>query len=192
MSITFRIATADDDEARPTAIITARQLAAFRRFLRTEGERTGTALLDPDADDDVFLSYRFEARICPLALAAIARLFDYATDVISVVEEAQFRGRRVSVFRDQGPGTINLAVALTSDLGLELNLASNNAFALLDSLGLDAASVGETTIKTIRDRLASPDVRRHAAEHGIADYIERLDRLVAVVANDESCRLEWA
>lgn len=192
MSITFRIATAADDEASPRAIITARQLAAFRRFLRTEGERTGTALLDPDADDDVFLSYRFEARICPLALAAIARLFDYATDVISVVEEAQFRGRRASVFREEGSGTINLAVALTSDLGLELNLASNNAFALLDSLGLDAASVGETTIKTIRDRLACPDVRRHAAEHGIADYIERLDRLVAVVANDESCRLEWA
>ena len=34
--------------------------------------------------------------------------------------------------------------------------------------------------------------QHYAAEHGIADYIERLDRLVAVVANDESCRLEWA
>src|SRR5204863_299916 len=82
MSITFRIATAADDEARPMAVISARQLAAFRTFLRGEGERIGTVLLDPDAPEDAFLSYRFEARVCPIALASIARLFDFATDVI--------------------------------------------------------------------------------------------------------------
>ncbi|EZP69816.1 hypothetical protein BV96_03864 [Sphingomonas paucimobilis] len=192
MSITFRIATAADDEARPIAVISARQLAAFRTFLRGEGERIGTVLLDPDAPEDAFLSYRFEARVCPIALASIARLFDFATDVITVVEEAQFRGRRVSVFRDEVAGTINLAVALTTDMGLELDLASSNAFALLESLGLGAKSVGETAIETIRERLASPAVRRHAAEQGIAHYIERLERLVAAAAPDESCRLEWA
>ncbi len=192
MSITFRIATAADDEARPMAVIAARQLAAFRTFLRGEGERIGAVLLDPDAPEDAFLSYRFEARVCPLALASIARLFDYAADVITVVEEALFRGRRVSVFRDEAAGTINLTLALTTDMALELDLASNNAFALLESLGLGAESVGETAIETIRERLASPAVRRHAAEQGVAHHIERLERLVAAAAPDESCRLEWA
>ena len=192
MSITFRIATAADDEARPMAVIAARQLAAFRTFLRGEGERIGAVLLDPDAPEDAFLSYRFEARVCPLSLASIARLFDYATDVITVVEEAQFRGRRVSVFRDEAAGTINLTVALTTDMGLELDLASSNAFALLQSLGLGTESVGETAIETVRERLASPAFRRHAAEQGISHYIERLERLVAAAAPDESCRLEWA
>lgn len=192
MSITFRIATAADDEARPMAVLAARQLAAFRTFLRGEGERIGAVLLDPDAPEDAFLSYRFEARVCPLALASIARLFDYAADVITVVEEAQFRGRRVSVFRDEAAGTIHLTVALTTDMALELDLASNNAFALLESLGLGAESVGETAIETIRERLASPAVRRHAAEQGVAHHIERLERLVAAAAPDESCRLEWA
>ena len=192
MSITFRIATAADDEARPMAVIAARQLAAFRTFLRGEGERIGAVLLDPDAPEDAFLSYRFEARVCPLALASIARLFAYAADVITEVEEAQFRGRRVSVFRDEAAGTINLTVALTTDMALELDLASNNAFALLESLGLGAESVGETAIETIRERLASPAVRRHAAEQGVAHHIERLERLVAAAAPDESCRLEWA
>ena len=149
-------------------------------------------LLDPDAPEDAFLSYRFEARVCPLSLASIARLFDYATDVITVVEEAQFRGRRVSVFRDEAAGTINLTVALTTDMGLELDLASSNAFALLQSLGLGTESVGETAIETVRERLASPAFRRHAAEQGISHYIERLERLVAAAAPDESCRLEWA
>lgn len=99
MSITFRIATAADDQPRPIATINARQLAAFRAFLREESERTCTVLLAPDADEDAFLSYHFEARVCPLALAAVTRVFDFQTDVISVVEEAQFRCRRVSVCR---------------------------------------------------------------------------------------------
>ncbi|WP_210358967.1 hypothetical protein [Sphingomonas beigongshangi] len=192
MSITFRIATAADEEGSPTAVITARQLAAFRTFLRREGERIGTVLLDPDADKGAFLCYRFEARVCPLALASIARLFDYATDVIAVVEEAQFRGRRASVFRDEATGTINLTVAPTSDAGLELDLASGNAIALLESLGLGTESVGDTAVGTIRQRLASPAVRRRASEQGMTDYIERLERLVASAATDESCRLEWA
>ena len=46
MSILFRITEPADDTASPSAIITARKLAAFRRFLRSEGDRIGIALLD--------------------------------------------------------------------------------------------------------------------------------------------------
>ncbi|WP_371424523.1 hypothetical protein [Tardiphaga sp.] len=192
MSITFRIATAADDQPGPIAKINARQLAAFRIFLREESVRTGTLLLDPDAAEDEFLSYHFEARVCPIALAAISRVFEFQADVIRVVEEAQFRCRRVSVYRIEETGTINLRVAPTSDLGLELDLASANAIALLDGLGLRPDSVGEIPIDTMRARLANPAVRRRAAQHGVATYLARLDQLLAIAAADDTSRLEWA
>lgn len=192
MSITFRIATAADDLQGPVATITARQLAAFRTFLRQESVRTGTVLLDPDADEDAFLSYHFEARVCPVALAAVTRVFDFQTDVISVIEEAQFRLRRVSVFRIEETGSIRMRVALTSDVGAELDLTTGNAYALLEGLGLRADSVGEVPINTVRARLANPAVRRRAAEHGVTPYLDRLDQLLATAAADDTSRLEWA
>lgn len=188
MSITFRIATAADDQSRPTAAINARQLAAFRLLLREQGERLGTALLDPDD----FPSYSFEARVCPLALATLAPVFDFQTDAITVLEEAQFRARRVSIYRGHEPGSIAMAVALTSDLGLELNLANGNAYALLEGLGLRPDSVGELPIDTVRARLANPAVRRHAGEHGVSHYLDRLDRLLTSADADDTSRLEWA
>ena len=192
MSITFRIATAADDQSSPVAIITARQLAAFRTFLRDQSLRLGLVLLDPAATEDAFLSYRFEARVCPLALASVIKVFDFATDVITVVEDAQFRYRRVRVYRDEATGTINLGVSLTSDLGLELDLASGNAYAVLECGGLRADSVGEIPIDTIRDRLANPAVRRRAEELGVTCYVERLDQLLATADTDDTSRLEWA
>src|SRR3546814_4582300 len=74
MSIVFRIATDADNHQGPVAVITARQLAAFRAFLRAESIRTNTVLLAPEAADDAFLSYSFEARVCPLALASVTRV----------------------------------------------------------------------------------------------------------------------
>lgn len=108
MSIVFRITTSADHQERQTAVINARQLAAFREYLRREGEHLNMVLLDPDFVEDDYLSYRFEARVCPLALASIARIFDYQTDVITVLDEAQFRGRRVNVYREGDTGPITL------------------------------------------------------------------------------------
>ena len=192
MSITFRITTAADDRPGPRAVINARQLAAFRTFLREESVRSRTVLLDPDAAEDAYLSYHFEARVCPLALATIVRVFDFDADVIGVVEEAQFRCRRISVWRDEPAGAIAMRVALTSDQGLELDLASGNAEVLLESLGLTPDSIGEIPVDTIRERLANPAVRRRAAAQGITPYLDRLDQLIGLADTDDTSRLEWA
>ena len=192
MSVTFRIATAADDQSGPIAIITARQLAAFRTYLREQGARFGIKLLDPDAAEDDFLSYQFEARVCPLALASVTAVFDFELDVISVVEDAQFRARRVAVFRDERAGTINMRVALTSDTGVELYLASGNAEALLESLGLRPDSVGEIGVDAVRQRLTNPAVRRRMEAEGLDDYADQLGRLLVTAGLDDSSRLEWA
>src|SRR3546814_12628015 len=93
MSILFRIALPADDTPAPVAVITARQLAALRRYLRAEGDHIGLALIEPDE----VIGDSFEARVCPLALAAVTGVFDHDPAVISVVEEAQFRGRGLPI-----------------------------------------------------------------------------------------------
>lgn len=192
MSITFRIATAADDQPGPVATINARQLAAFRAFLREQGERLGIALLDPDTDEERVLALNFEARICPLAIAAIARVFDYDQTVIAVLDDAQFRGRRVTVWWYEMDRAIRMRVSPKSDAGLELDLATDSAHALLESLALRPDDVGEIPVDTIRERLANPAVRRRADAEGTTRYLDQLDRLLGTADTDSATRLEWA
>ncbi|RSU72088.1 hypothetical protein BRX37_19940 [Sphingomonas sp. S-NIH.Pt3_0716] len=192
MSITFRIATAADDLPGPVAIINARQLAAFRAYLREEGARLGIALLDPDADEERMLALNFEARICPLAVAAVARVFDNDEAVITVLDEAQFRNRRLLISWYDVDRSIRMRPSVTSDLGTELQLPDGDAFALLEELGLRPDGVGEIPIDTIRKRLGNPAIRRRAIQAGITHDLDRLDQLLAGAGPQESGRLEWA
>lgn len=192
MSITFRIATASDDQPGPVATINARQLAAFRAYLREEGERLGLALLDPDSDEERVLALNFEARICPLALASVARVFDHDPAVIAVLDEAQFRGRRITIWWYETDRAIRMRLSVTSDHGGELDLAESDAHALLEGLGLNPDLVGEIPIDTIRDRLANPAIRRRAEADGTTPMLERLERLLSTAYADDSSRLEWA
>lgn len=192
MSITFRIATASDELPGPDATINARQLAAFRAYLREEGERLGLALLDPDCDEERVLALNFEARVCPLALASVARVFDHDAAVIAVLDEAQFRGRRITVWWYESDRTIRMRPSVTSDLGAELDLAESDAHALLVGLGLHPDDVGEIPIDIIRVRLANPAIRSRAEADGTVSMLERLERLLETAAADDSPRLEWA
>lgn len=188
MSILFRVAVPGDEHPTPAAIITARQCAVFRRFLRDEGTRINIALIEPDE----VLGDSFEARVCPLALAAVTRLFNHDLAVINVVEEAQFRGRRIAIHHNALATEITLRVALTSDCGLELDLACGNAYALLEALGMDADSVGEISLDLLRNRLADPTTATRAAERGVDHYLPRMERLVASATDVEEARLAWA
>lgn len=192
MSITFRIATAADDTPGPVAIINARQLATFRSYLREEGARVGLALLDPDAETERLLALNFEARICPLAVAAIARVFDYDEAVIAVLDEAQFRRRRIIVWWYETDCSIRMRPSLTSDSGTEMHLAHGAAHALLEGLGLRPDDVGEIPVDTLRQHLANPAVRRRAEEQGLTYDVQRLENLVATAGLEDAARIEWA
>lgn len=188
MSVLFRIAVPADDACDRRAVITARQLAAFRRFLRDEGDRIGLDLIEPDE----VIGDSFEARVCPLALAAVTARFDHDPDVITVIEEAQFRGRRISVHHSASDAEIAMRVALTSDCGLELDLAYGNAYALLEALDIEAESVGEIALDTLRARLCDPSTPGRAAERRVAHYLPRLERLMASANALNDARLVWA
>ena len=142
MSILFRITEPADDALSPSAIITARKLAALRRFLRSEGDRIGLALLEPDE----YLGDSFEA----------------------------------------------LRVALTSDQGVELDLAYGNAYALLEALAIEAESVGDIPVELLRARLSDPATPGRAALRGVDHYLPRLERLVASAQARDDARFAWA
>ena len=188
MSILFRIAVPADDTLAPVAVITARQLASLRRVLRAEGDRIGIALIEPD---DI-IGDSFEVRVCPLALATVTAIFDHDPAVISVVEEAQFRARRVCVHHCANSAEITMRVALTSDSGLELDLAYGNAYALLEALGVDAESVGEIALSQLRERIADPATSRRAMRFGVEQYLPRLKRLADSADGTDDARLAWA
>ena len=176
MSITFFLSVDRKADAAP-AVITARQLAAFRAFARERGQ-----LLE-DEDDDPLVSCSFEARVCPWSLASICAIFDHDVGVISVVEEAQFRGLNVRFWRDDATRTITMHVATTPDGASEINLANGNAYRVLDALRLADDNRGSIPITELRDTLGQPYVRRR--------YLERFDSLAAQVATSDEIRMGW-
>ncbi|QPI75506.1 hypothetical protein [Sphingobium sp. Cam5-1] len=188
MSILFRIAVPTDELNDPVARISARQLAAFRGYLRAEGDRLGQQLLEPDE----YLGDSFEARVCPLALAAVTARFDHDPHVIAVVEEAQFRTRRVAVHRDRTAAETTMRVALTSDRGVELDLAYGNAYALLEALDIGADSVGDIPIDTARAKLEDPATRARARAARVDHYLPRLETLLMTATDPAEARLSWA
>jgi len=100
------------------ATITARQLAAFRSFAAAHEERCGEAIIAPAGRS--FAAYDFEARVCPLALATLAKLFDFASDMIGVIDDAQVRGRLIRFERDDKGGVLRARVSANPDALFEM------------------------------------------------------------------------
>ena len=126
------------------------------------------------------------------ALAAITGIFDHEATVIAVVEEAQFRGKRIAIHHCPSSAEIILRVALTSDQGVELDLAYGNAYALLEALAIEPDSVGDIPIDLLRARLSDPATPSRAALRGVGHYLPRLERLVASAQEREAARFAWA
>lgn len=142
MTITFRVDDGYDTTNPIPAVITPSQLGSLRALLADQGERLQLRLLFPDYGDPGTPDFAFEARVCPLALASVSACFDHYPGTIEVLDEAQFRGRRVRVWRSGWSGDTFLALSSNPDAAPELPVADRNAYALLATLGLDAAHVG--------------------------------------------------
>ena len=166
MTITFTFRSNLPVQAKP-AIITARQLAAFRSFARDHGQLVGG-----------FLAYGFEARVCPLSWATIARLFDDSEAVIAVVEEAQFLGLNVRFWKDNAAAAIMMGVATTPDGSRSLILNDAAADALLETLGQRGNVLGDIDVPELARCIANPATRRHLGHNGLSDILDHLDAVV--------------
>lgn len=119
MSITSSIKVQSGTNA-PHARIDARQLAAFRHFARNHGQ---LPKYDDPANNDP-LPYAFDARVCPWSMASICALFDNDVAVITVIEEAQFRGLNIRFWKDADTKTLCIGVSTTVDGSTEMSLAT--------------------------------------------------------------------
>ncbi|BBE00237.1 hypothetical protein SAMIE_2001230 (plasmid) [Sphingobium amiense] len=112
MSIPFRkAAAAFTVQYRPlVARITARHYARLRTYLEAEALRQGLDLLRQKEGDEHALDYALSARVDTLAVAALAKLFDYDADVIAVLDEAQFTRAQIRTRRLPMSGDIVLEI----------------------------------------------------------------------------------
>ena len=186
MSITFTIAAPLTGIAVQPARIDARQLAAFRAFAHENGALTGShRSLDPG-----FPAYDFEARVCAWSLSTLSSLLGYDEAVIAVLEEAQFRGRRVLFARNETTGELTVAVAATLDAAADIMLNSPDADDILDALRLDLEP-GQLSGDELRAKLKDPHTIERLWRAGLHRYLPRLDTLAAIQIEDDETHLVW-
>ena len=193
MTITFRVDDGYDTTSPVPAVINPHQLGSLRDLLAEHASRLGTELPTPDYDDPEDGTFAFEARVCPLALASLSACFDHYDAVIAVLDEAQFRARRIRVSRDDPHGDIRLALSSNPDAAPGLNAANGNAYALLETLGLEPDSVGAVPLAELRQRLTDPRIRRRLdGDHQLTRYVSALVAMAAVKPIDGELSLAWA
>ena len=189
MSISFTVIDDDVSKLR-NAIVHPRQLAAFRTFAQSETERTGLTIIEPTGCD--FAATDFEASVCPFSLATISALFDNDTDVISVVEEAQFRARLIRFSRDTIDGTLRVHVASTPDGPLEMQIANCNAYAIMRALDLQPEPIGQIWSEELRHKLEDPEILARFIDEDLDHYVPQLTSIAWLSPEDRNARIVWA
>jgi len=193
MSIRFRV----DDGFNPLtitpAIINPDQLVELCRLLKRESTRLGIQVLIPEHGTIVDRSFSFSARVCPLALASVSACFDHYPGVIVVLEEAQFRGRRIRLWRSDDRD-IWLGLSSDPDAAPALEVSTESGSAILEMLGLDGSeTVGAIPLDELRRRLSDPSVhRRISSEPGLESYLPHLNEMARVRPLDGAPHLAWA
>jgi hypothetical protein len=183
MSIRFRV----DDGFNPLtitpAIINSDQLGELCRLLAAESDRHQMALMFPEHGSPVEHSFSFSARVCPLSLASVSACFDHYPGVITVLEEAQFRGRRIW-----------LGLSSDADAAPALEVSSQSGVAILEMLGLDGSeTMGAIPLDELRRRLSDPSIyRRISNEPGLERYLPHLTEMARVKAFEGAPHLAWA
>lgn len=185
MTITFQLRSKSNPASKP-AVITARQLAAFRTFARSHGHLVGMF----DDEEFNYLDYGFEARVCPWSWATLARIFDDSEAVIAVIEEAQFLGLNVRFWKDTEGCMIMMAISTTPDGCRPMDLSMQNGRALLNVLGKRLSRHGEIDLFELREILSHNPTRRHIERSGMQSYLEQLDRMADCPTIDDT-HLVW-
>jgi hypothetical protein len=192
MTITFRIENGTGTLPPKAAIVTPDQLASLRDLLAEQALRLGMTLLLPIYGVTGDPGFELEARICPLALAVVSKCFDHDPDVIAVLEEAQFLGRRVRIWQALRSRDFRIRLSLTPDAAPQLAMSEAHAMTLLYGLGLDRERTGVIAMTELRDRLTSPRIsRRLAADPAMASYVETLTEMAVLKPVEGEYLLAW-
>ena len=186
MLVTFRIIDTETRLHSTPAILNPRELAALCQLLSEK-----SLMPDLDNGETEGTAHHFEVAANGLALATFARVLSYRTDVIAVVEEAQFLGRALRIERSESQLDTLLRVsnhiALTPDLMMSEDLARK----ALTALGL---TPDERTIRLskLQDLLQQPSTSRAFDNQQLGTIFDALARVAFVDCGEQIPRLKWA
>ena len=193
MTITFPVDDGYAPFAVPPAIINVNQLAALRSLLAVESEQRQTALTIAEYGRPGASAFAFEARVCPLSLASVSQCFDHYPAAITVLDEAQFRGRRVRVWKAEQSDDIWLGLSSNPDAAPEFEVSTSKGYAILELLGLEAESTGTIPVSELRARLSDPVIhKRLDAEPGLRHYMPNLSDIARLKPIEGELHLAWA
>ena len=130
-----------------------------------------------DDDGFEFLTYGFEARVCPWSWATLAPIFDNSDSTISVIEEARFLGLNVRFCRDDVSLQIMMAVSTNTDGSRPMDLPHQSARMLLDALGKGSSTSVELSTNELSAILNDQPTRRHLQRSGMQTYLDHLDSM---------------
>lgn len=193
MTITFRIDNGCHAREPSPAIITDHQLGTLRAVLTAQSERLHVPLILPEYGDPTEGDFSFDARVCPLALAVVSACFDHYPDAITVIDEAQFQGRRVRVWRSGPTGDIHFSLSSNPDAAPGLEITNADAYALLETLGLEPEGMGMIPLAELRNLLTDPGIRRRLnRDPDLCRYMPTLTAMAELETIEEDLNLAWA
>jgi hypothetical protein len=179
MTITFRV---KDETRTPVTpqFITHLRAVALCRLLTEKALRLGEDMVHPIHGTLDTGSYAFEARVCPVALAQLSRVFYDWPPAIALFDEAQFRRRRLRIARRMRHGPVVMEISASHDFAPEVSMPNAGAYALLKTLGLSPDSYGAISLTDMRQRLTDPVIRGRLEgdPKGLGQYVYDLERMV--------------
>lgn len=186
MLVTFRIIDTETRLHSTPAILNARELAALCQLLSDN-----SLMPDLDNGETEGSAYHFEVAANGLALATFARVLSFRTDVIAVVEEAQFLGRTLRIERSESQFDTLLRVSNHIALTPDLMMAEDLANKALSALGL-APDRRTIRISKLQELLQKPSTSKAFDDQRIGTIFDALARVAFVDCGEQIPHLEWA
>lgn len=192
MTITFRVRHETRSPVAPQ-FITHRRAVALCALLDEKALRLGEDMIYPihgTLDTD---SYAFEARVCPVALAQLSRVFYDWPPAIALLDEAQFRRRRLRISRASRHAYVIMEISTSHDCAPEVSMSNAGAYALLKTLGLSPDSYGAISLTDMRQRLTDPVIRGRldGDPKGLGQYVYDLERMVETDTVSGQLSMAW-
>ena len=84
-----------------------------------------------------------------------------------------------------------MGVATTLDGSASVDLSNDNAYALLDALGIERDTTGAIAVSELRSIVADPAIRARVNRGGLGHYADQLERLTSVDRTEDEVHVVW-
>ncbi len=185
MGATFRIVDQITKITVPAALAVWREIYSFLTTL----EASNPELDHPEITDPVGYT---QVNIRRLSLAQLARPFEQRDQIIAVLDEAQFMGRKISIRPTSKVLEYTVSVSDELDGCQSIDLSYHNTYAVLAALGQPHDSTGEIPLDTLKERLCDPVCRSRFKQFGIEHRLATFDTYMAINHPDQYPVLAWA